>query len=140
MTIRIPSTAYLASAAKEFVEAMDERKVYAFVAPMGAGKTTFIRAVCETLGVTDVVNSPTFAIVNEYTASITSGTIYHFDFYRLKNEAEARDMGLEEYFYSGCLCFVEWPDIASAFLPDDTAYIYIRVEADGTRVLYDKPE
>lgn len=135
MTISIPSPAKLSIAAKEFVAAMEGHKVFAFVAPMGAGKTTFIRSVCEALGVTDTVNSPTFSIVNEYRCADSLDSVFHFDFYRLKNTAEASNMGLEEYFYSGSPCFVEWPEVAEALLPDDTVYIYIHVEPDGTRIV-----
>ncbi len=135
MTISIPSPAELSIAAKEFVAAMEGHKVFAFVAPMGAGKTTFIRSVCEALGVTDTVNSPTFSIVNEYRCAGSLDSVFHFDFYRLKNTAEASNMGLEEYFYSGSPCFVEWPEVAEALLPDDIVYIYIHVEPDGTRIV-----
>ena len=135
MTISIPSPADLPVAAKEFLSAMEGHNVFAFVAPMGAGKTTFIRAVCEALGVTDVVNSPTFSIVNEYHRDASADAVFHFDFYRLKDAAEASNMGLEEYFYSGSPCFVEWPEVAEALLPDDTVYIYIHVEPDGTRIV-----
>ena len=83
---------------------------FAFYGKMGAGKTTFTKAVCEELGVTDVINSPTFAIVNEYRSETTGELIYHFDFYRIKKLEEVYDMGYEDYFYSGALCFIEWPD------------------------------
>ncbi len=131
----IPTPEDLHAAAVKFVEAMGERTVFAFEAPMGAGKTTFIRAVCEVMGVEDVVNSPTFAIINEYERSEGRGKVFHFDFYRLKNADEARDMGLEDYFYSGSPCFVEWPEVAENLLPDDTVYVHIKVEDDGARTV-----
>ena len=135
MIIRIPDSSALPSAARKFVEAMGVCTVFAFDAPMGAGKTTFIRAVCEVLGVEDVVTSPTFAIVNEYIRCDGKGSVYHFDLYRIKNADELRDIGVEEYFYSGQPCFVEWPEVAEDLLPDNTIYIYIRVEEDGTRIV-----
>ncbi|MBO7137551.1 MAG: tRNA (adenosine(37)-N6)-threonylcarbamoyltransferase complex ATPase subunit type 1 TsaE [Bacteroidaceae bacterium] len=123
----------LASAAQEFVEAMGERKVFAFYGKMGAGKTTFIKAICEALDVEDVVTSPTFAIVNEYKAP--SGSVYHFDFYRIKNLREAYDIGCEEYFYSGQPCFIEWPELIEELLPDDAVRVNIEVHDDGSRTV-----
>ena len=116
------------------------RNVFAFEGAMGAGKTTIIKQLCEELGTTDVVNSPTFAIVNVYDiprrdGSAGSEEVYHFDCYRLKETDEARDMGAEEYLYSGCLCLVEWPEIISALLPEDTVHINISTTEDGERVL-----
>lgn len=109
-------------------------RVYAFDAPMGAGKTTFISELCRTLGTEDVTNSPTFAIVNVY--ELPSGDeIYHFDCYRLKNIREAIDFGAEEYLYSGNYCFIEWPEILEPILPEDTVYISIRVLDNGDREL-----
>ena len=114
-------------------------KCYAFYAPMGAGKTTFIKAICEELGVEDVITSPTFAIVNEYTSGDTSplrgAPIYHFDFYRIKKLEELYDMGAEEYFYSGCLCLMEWPELAEDILPAETHIIKITPQPDGSRVI-----
>src|SRR5690606_32906579 len=98
---------------------------------MGAGKTTIIKALCEELGVKEHVTSPTFSIVNEYTGN--SGLIYHFDFYRLKNEQEAYDLGYEEYFYSGNYCFVEWPQKIESLLPQNAFSIYIDINADQSR-------
>lgn len=94
-------------AAREFIAAMDNHTVFAFYGDMGAGKTTFIKALCEELGVEDVINSPTFAIINEYRSSNTGELIYHFDFYRIRKLGEAEDIGTEDYFYSGALCFIE---------------------------------
>lgn len=110
------------------------RRVFAFDAPMGAGKTTFIKQLCEELGTDDVVNSPTFAIVNVYDTP-QDGEIYHFDCYRLKDIREAQDFGAEDYLYSGNICLIEWPDIIEPLLPEDTLYIHIRVREDGDREL-----
>ena len=141
-TIKIDNIDSLASAAQQFVEAMGDRKVFAFYGKMGAGKTTFIKGICEALGVEDVVTSPTFAIVNEYKAPLLGGrfgggleAIYHFDFYRIKNLREAYDIGCEEYFYSGCPCFIEWPEMIEELLPDNTVNVSIEVQADGSRIV-----
>lgn len=109
-------------------------RVFAFDAPMGAGKTTFIKQLCEELGTEDVVNSPTFAIVNVYDTP-QDGEVYHFDCYRLKDIREAQDFGAEDYLYSGNMCLIEWPDIIEPLLPEDTLYIRIRVRDDGDRDL-----
>jgi tRNA threonylcarbamoyladenosine biosynthesis protein TsaE len=119
--------------AKRFVEEMGERRVFAFYGKMGAGKTTFIKAVCEELGVKDVITSPTFAIVNEYTAE--ERVIYHFDFYRIKKLEEVYDMGYEEYFYSGALCLIEWPELIEDLLPEDAVKVTIKELPDGRREL-----
>ena len=121
-------------AAKQFVEHMGENTVFAFYGKMGAGKTTFIKAVCEELGVGDTVTSPTFAIVNEYEAA-DGRHIYHFDFYRIKKVSEAYDMGCEEYFYSGHPCFIEWPELIEEVLPEDTVVVTIEALPDGGRRL-----
>ena len=134
MEIRINNTDGLAAAAKLFIEAMGERKVFAFYGKMGAGKTTFIKAICEALGVEDVVTSPTFAIVNEYMTP-QKGAIYHFDFYRIKNLREAYDIGCEEYFYSGFPCFIEWPELVEELLPEETVKVSIEVLEDGSRLV-----
>ena len=99
---------------------------------MGAGKTTFVKAICEELGVEDVITSPTFAIVNEYTAG-NGDPIYHFDFYRIKKLDEVYDMGYEDYFYSGNLCFLEWPELIEDLLPEDCTKVTITTEEDGSR-------
>lgn len=120
------------SAARQFVENMGDRTVFAFYGGMGAGKTTFIKAVCEALGVTeDVVASPTFAIVNEYESN--RGPIYHFDFYRIKKLSEAVDMGFDDYLYSGHPCFIEWPELIEPLLPDDVVRVHIDELPDGSR-------
>ena len=118
--------------AKEFIAQMGDHRVFLFYGSMGAGKTTFIRAICEELGVTDVVNSPTFAIVNEYTDG-KGQPIYHFDFYRINKVEEAYDFGYEDYFYSSNVCFVEWPEMIEELLPTDAVKVTIREKEDGTR-------
>ncbi len=133
MEIRIKSIEEIAMAAKEFVAAMGDKKVFAFYGKMGAGKTTFIKAVCEELGVEDVINSPTFAIVNEYVDG-KGEPIYHFDFYRIKNLQEVMDLGYEDYVYSGNVCFMEWPELIENLLPDDAVKVTIE-ECEGERVV-----
>lgn len=122
------------AAAAEFLKELGERRVVAFYGSMGAGKTTFIKAICNVLGVTDAVNSPTFAIVNEY-LSADGENIYHFDFYRIKKLEEAYDIGYENYFYSGNLCLIEWPELIEELLPDDAVRVHITETADGAREL-----
>ncbi len=130
MEIKIQSIDSIREAAREFVKHIGEHRVFAFYGKMGAGKTTFIKAICEELGVEDVITSPTFAIVNEYTAEVP---IYHFDFYRIKRIEEVYDMGYEDYFYSGSLCFIEWPELIEELLPDDAVRVTIAENVDGTR-------
>ncbi len=121
-------------AARQFVEAIGDRTVFAFFGGMGAGKTTFIKAVCQQMGVTeDMVSSPTFAIVNEYEGS--RGSIYHFDFYRIRQISEAVNMGFDDYLYSGNLCFIEWPELVEPLLPEDTVRVTIEEQPDGSRIL-----
>jgi len=117
----------LDAAASSILNTYPGHRVFALFGKMGAGKTTFIKALCRKLHVKDVVNSPTFAIVNEY-LNTKGESIYHFDFYRLKKESEAIDIGYEEYVYSGCYCFMEWPEMIENLLPED--YVSIRLEAD----------
>ncbi len=135
MEISIPSLDQIAAAAKQFVQAMDQNTVFAFYGKMGAGKTTFVKALCEELGVSDVVNSPTFSIVNEYRSDDTGELIYHFDFYRIKKIDEVYDMGYEDYFYSGALCFIEWPELVEELLPGDAVKVTIEENEDGTRTV-----
>lgn len=133
MEIKIQDLEHIREAAREFVENIDDRTVFAFYGHMGAGKTTFIKAICEELGVEDVITSPTFAIVNEYTAQ--EGPIYHFDFYRIKKLEEVYDMGFEDYFYSGSLCLIEWPELIEEVLPDDAVKVTITEQPDGSRTV-----
>lgn len=135
MEIKINSLADINEAAKTFVENMGDGKVFAFYGKMGAGKTTFVKAVCECLGVDEVITSPTFAIVNEYTSATTGDAIYHFDFYRIKKLEEVYDMGYEDYFYSGSLCFLEWPELIEDLLPEDATKVTIEETEDGSRVV-----
>ena len=129
--ILIPSLDKIADAAQEFVAQMGHRRVFAFYGGMGAGKTTFIKALCQQLGVKDAVTSPTFAIVNEYGSDI--GPIYHFDFYRIKNLAEVMDLGFDDYAYSGHLCLMEWPELIEDLLPDNTVSVHIEETDHGMR-------
>ena len=132
MEITIKSLDNIQEAAKEFIKEMGDGKVFAFYGKMGAGKTTFIKALCEVLGVEDVITSPTFAIINEYTDG-EENPIYHFDFYRIKKLEEVYDMGYEDYFYSGNLCLLEWPELIEEILPDNVIKVTIEEQADGTR-------
>ena len=134
MEITIKNLDTIHEAAKEFVKGMGEGKVFAFYGKMGAGKTTFIKALCEVLGVEDVITSPTFAIINEYTDG-NDEPIYHFDFYRIKKLEEVYDMGYEDYFYSGNLCLLEWPELIEEILPENVVKVTIEEQADGTRKL-----
>lgn len=135
MEIRINSLAEINEAAKTFIENMGDSKVFAFYGKMGAGKTTFIKAICEELGVEDVITSPTFAIVNEYQSSTTGDSIFHFDFYRIKKLEEVYDMGYEDYFYGGSLCFLEWPELIDELLPEDAKKVTIEETDNGGRVV-----
>ena len=120
MEIKIKDINEIRSAAREFIDNMPAGKVFAFYGKMGAGKTTFIKAICEEMGVDDVITSPTF---------------YHFDFYRIKKIEEVYDMGYEEYFYSGNLCFIEWPELIEDLLPEDATKVTIEETEDGSRVI-----
>ena len=142
MEITIPNLEHIADAAREFITGIGDSRVFAFYGSMGVGKTTFIKAVCEALGVKDQVTSPTFAIVNEYAlgswplaVSQPPTAIYHFDFYRIKRLEEAYDMGCEEYFYSGSLCFIEWPELIEDLLPEDAVRVTITQYPDGHRTV-----
>ena len=137
MEIKIQHIEEIRKAARQFIENIGSHRVFAFYGKMGAGKTTFIKAICEELGVEDVITSPTFAIVNEYTthSSLLApySSIYHFDFYRIKKLEEVYDMGFEDYFYSGSLCFIEWPELIEEVLPEDAVKVFIEENADSTR-------
>lgn len=134
MKIIINDLQHIHDAAKTFINNMPGGRVYAFYGKMGAGKTTFIKALCEELGVEDVITSPTFALVNEYTSG-EGDPIYHFDFYRIKKLEEVYDMGYEDYFYSGNLCLLEWPELIESILPDDAVKVTITPQEDGTRIV-----
>ena len=133
MTLTITSLEALPAVARTFLQAVGNRRVIAFYGGMGAGKTTFIAALCRELGVTEPVTSPTFAIVNEYAGSDEESSIYHFDFYRIKRLEEAYDIGFEDYLYSGHLCLIEWPELIEELLPDDTLRVHITIADDGSR-------
>ena len=142
MEIKIQDIQHISEAARTFIEHMPAGTVYAFYGKMGAGKTTFIKALCEELGVEDVITSPTFAIVNEYTmgeegerTKEEGRSIYHFDFYRIKKIEEVYDMGFEDYFYSGNLCFIEWPELVEEILPEDAVRVTIEEGEDGCRLI-----
>ena len=149
ISIVIKDIEHIREAAREFIQHIGDHRVFAFYGKMGAGKTTFVKAICEELGVEDVITSPTFAIINEYafgswplaissqpTANSQLPTaIYHFDFYRIKKLEEVYDMGYEDYFYSGALCFIEWPELIEEILPDDAVRVSIAEQEDGSRLV-----
>lgn len=136
--IRIDDAGEISRAAAEFVEYISssdlQSNIFAFFGQMGAGKTTFITALCKELGVSDTVNSPTFTIVNEYRAA-KGFPVYHFDFYRINKLSEAYDLGLDEYFGGDGLCLIEWPEKIEEILPEDAVRIEIKVNEDGSREL-----
>ncbi len=132
--IRINSLEEYPAAAKEFIEAMGDNRIFAFYGSMGTGKTTFIKSICESMGVEDAINSPTFAIVNEYETA-KGETVFHFDFYRIKSLAEVYNMGYEEYIYSNAYCFIEWPELIEELLPEEAVKVTITEENDGTRTV-----
>lgn len=135
-TITIPTLENIDEAARSFIELMGDRTVFAFYGDMGAGKTTFINALSRALGVEeDATGSPSFAIVNEYRSDTTAELIYHFDLYRLESVEEALEIGVEDYFDSGALCLLEWPERIEALLPDDTVIVDIAVNPDESRTL-----
>ena len=141
MKIVISDIEHIRESAQQFINHIGDHRVFAFYGSMGAGKTTFIKAICEELGVEDVITSPTFAIVNEYTIDnaqrpmLNVQCIYHFDFYRIKRLEEVYDMGYEDYFYSGALCFIEWPELIEDILPDDAVRVNIEQQSDGSRTV-----
>lgn len=133
MNFVLPDLQSLPGLASEFLRATSPARIFAFHGDLGAGKTTFIKALCEQLGVSDAMSSPSFSIVNEY-HDRSGKPVYHFDLYRLRKPEEAYDIGLEEYLYSGNYCFVEWPEIAEGFLPEEAVHVFIR-EEEGVRKL-----
>lgn len=133
MTIIVESIDELGSSAQRLLNEFPAQRVFLFSGEMGAGKTTFIHQICEQLGVQEHTSSPTFSIVNEY--SSRNGILYHFDFYRLKNESEALDIGYEDYFYSGNYCFVEWPEKIPNLLPSERVEVTIHVSDDLKRII-----
>ena len=143
MEIIIQDPQHIREAAQSFIEHMPASTVYAFYGKMGAGKTTFIKAICQELGVEEEVTSPTFAIVNEYTCTSPhsslltphSSTIYHFDFYRIKRLEEAYDIGFDDYIDSGHLCFIEWPELIEELLPEDATRVEIEETDNGSRIV-----
>ncbi len=132
--ITITDTGDLPRAAEEFLSKIGNNRIIAFFAPMGAGKTTFTTAICERLGVEDAVCSPTFTIINEYRTR-TGEPLYHFDFYRINRLEEAVDLGLDDYFYSGALCIIEWPENITGLLPEETLKVHITVNPDLSRTV-----
>jgi len=134
MEIDLENIEQLPNAANQLINILDKAdKTFLFYGEMGAGKTTFIKAFCAALGVEDTVSSPTFSIVNEY--HYPQGIIYHFDFYRLKNQTEALDLGLEEYLDSGNYCLIEWPEKIPDLLPENYVHISLKVRPDQQRKL-----
>ncbi len=134
MELQINSLEEIGTTAREFIRLTADATVIAFYGSMGAGKTTFVRALCEAKGVAEAVTSPTFAIVNEYQSAALE-PIYHFDFYRIRRLSEAYDMGFEDYLYSGHLCLIEWPELVEELLPENTVRVHIDVNDDGTRTV-----
>lgn len=134
MQIKVTDLSQIRDAARTFIENMGDDTVFAFYGDMGAGKTTFIKAICEELDVEDVINSPTFAIINEYRSG-SGELIYHFDFYRINKIEEAYDLGYDDYFYSGALCFIEWPEKVEELLPGDHIPVTIKVNEDESRTI-----
>jgi tRNA threonylcarbamoyladenosine biosynthesis protein TsaE len=132
LRIEIKDLNHIHEAARTFIDNIGNDTIFAFHGHMGSGKTTFIKAVCEELGVQDVINSPTFAIVNEYLAG-NGDTIYHFDCYRINKIVEALDMGCQDYFDSGNLCLIEWPENIADILPEEAISVHIKVADDDTR-------
>ncbi len=134
MVLEIQTIEDLPKAAVQIIKESQGKKVWLFEGEMGAGKTTFIKAICKELGVEANISSPTFSIVNEYEGA--SGAVYHFDFYRLKGEEEAMDIGVEEYLYSGAYCLIEWPSIVPGILPDDCFNIEIIAKDEYLREVH----
>ena len=133
--LEIENLASIEKAAETFTQHISNRTVFAFRGKMGVGKTTFIKAVCKVLGVSETVNSPSFAIINEYVSDTTGETIYHFDFYRINSVREAMNIGAEDYFNSGSLCFIEWPEKVEPLLPAGTVWVDMEERERGKRII-----
>lgn len=131
---QISSLSALQKVARHLLDSFPEERVFAFYGSMGAGKTTFIKAICHELGSEDYVTSPTFALINEYTTK-NSSVIYHFDFYRIKKIEEAFDLGYEDYVYSGNYCFIEWPEMIEQLLPAGIVEVRISEGENGVRLV-----
>ena len=138
MQIEIKNLEELQAAADKFIEEMGDHTVFAFYGDMGAGKTTFIKAVCRELGVAGAVSSPTFAFINEYRGG-DGNPIYHFDFYRIHKLEELFDFGYEDYLYSGHTCFIEWPELVEQILPENSVKLSIRETESGSRMIETAP-
>jgi tRNA threonylcarbamoyladenosine biosynthesis protein TsaE len=134
MKIIIKDKSHIRQAAEKFIKAAGDARIFAFHGQMGAGKTTVIRAICIMLGAADTVTSPTFTLVNEY-KKVSGGPIYHIDFYRIRKPEEILDFGIEEYFDSGCYCFMEWPELVEEYLPPETVRVRITVGENEERIL-----
>lgn len=132
--LRISSPDALEEAARKLLDEYPNKRVFALYGEMGAGKTTFIKALCRVLQVSDVTSSPSFGLIHEYITS-PGDSLFHFDFYRLENLEEAFDIGCEEYLYGGQYCFLEWPELVEQILPNDTLRLSLKVAEDGTREL-----
>ena len=131
---KITSINGLKAAAANLIKHFPEHRIFALYGKMGAGKTTFIQAICGTLGSEDNVTSPTFALINEYNTPDLS-SIFHFDFYRIENLEEAYDLGYEDYLYSGSYCFIEWPEMIESLLPDNIIEVKIETQEDESRII-----
>lgn len=138
-SIVINNLTELQAAANELLNSCKEKRVFAFFGEMGAGKTTFIKSICEALGVKDPISSPTFSIVNEY-LSVDGKKIYHFDFYRIKNVNEAYDMGYEDYLFSNAYCFIEWPEKIAELLPENSVNVNITVKGEQRVISFENVE
>lgn len=134
MTYHIQHLSEIPGVAKQFLDDFGHNKVFAFDGEMGVGKTTFISSLLAAMGIHDLEGSPTYSLVNVYESAMF-GKIYHFDVYRLKNEMEAYDIGIEEMLYGGGICFIEWPEKIAGLLPDNTIWVYIRKKDDNSRTI-----
>lgn len=130
--LKINSLEEINAVAKEFLSLVGDKNIFALYGAMGVGKTTFVKAICDEMGVEDTINSPTFSIVNEYHTA-NDEVIYHFDFYRIEDVKEAYDFGYEDYFYSKAKCFIEWPERIDSILPNNVVEVFFKEEKDGSR-------